>query len=386
MTKLPLVLSFAAVTASHAAAQSPARVSLPAPDATIREPLTLVRSVRELGDGRILILDWLEQRVMIGDFRTGSVTDRNRVGSGPQEYRLAGALHAWRGDSTLLVDNGNNRLAVLDRDGVIRRTFRPSHAAALSPGGADSSGRIYFAIPPWHADTPLRGDTIALAVMEPGRDSLRVLGHVHGSTPSQQKPGEGPRIPYVVFAAQDTWTVSRAGRIAIVRDDDYHVEWLDTRGRARGPRNAVSRSAVTPRDRREAVRTFASNAATGGRDANGGAALTSSPASTRTDEALQQLERASTFAATLPPFRPGSGIADGAGRLWVARWQPAGQNAVYDVFDAAGAAVAVIDAGAARRIVAIGRAHAYVVYTDDDDLQHIERRPLPPVLLPASRD
>jgi hypothetical protein len=383
MTKLIVVMCAAALSAADVSAQRATRTALPAADAVLREPLSQVRSVRELPDGRVLIVDWLEQRILLGDFRSGSVSERGRVGAGPQEYRLAGALLPFRGDSTLLVDQGNNRLAVLDRDGTIRRTFRPAHAAALSPGGADGSGRIYFTIAAWHTDRPLGGDSIELAMMEPGSDDFRVIARLHGWTPSRQKPREGPRIPYVVFAPQDTWTVSRNGRVAIARDDGYYIEWIDARGRVHGPRQSVGTSAVTARDRRDAARTFANNAAVGGRSSDGGSALTSAPASTRSDEAIAQLERASTFATTLPPFRPGSATADDAGRLWVARWGAAGQPVLYDVFDAAGVLIATVDIGRSRRIVTVGRAHAYVVFTDEDDLQHIARHPLPRTLLPA---
>ena len=130
MTKLIVVICAAALSAADVSAQRTPQTALPAADAVLREPLSQVRSVRELPDGRVLIVDWLEQRILLGDFRTGNVSERGRVGAGPQEYRLAGALLPFRGDSTLLVDQGNNRLAVLDREGTIRRTFRPAHAAA----------------------------------------------------------------------------------------------------------------------------------------------------------------------------------------------------------------------------------------------------------------
>jgi len=130
-------------------------------------------------------------------------------------------------------------VAVLDGSGTIRRFLRPPHTAAQSPGGADARGRIYYSIPPWLAETPLRGDSLQLAVWDPANGTVRVLANVHGWTPSLQKPGEGPRIPYVVFAAQDTWTVTPAGRLAIVRGDGYAVEWIDERGTRRGPQQQL---------------------------------------------------------------------------------------------------------------------------------------------------
>jgi len=61
----------------------------------------------------------------------------------------------------------------------------------------------------------------------------------------------------------------------------------------------------------------------------------------------------------------------------VARWDRAGEAVRYDVFDGAGNLVAGVQLGAARRIVEIGASHVYVARTDSDDLQWLERYPLP---------
>lgn len=371
-----LLIALLALTAQTAHAQV-TRITLSRPDATLPEPFSVVRGARELPGARLLLADWIEQRVALADFRTGQVTDRGRTGEGPQEFLLPSALIPFRGDSTLLVDAGNARVAVLDGTGVIRRFLRAPQPAALHPGGADARGRIYFTIPPWHATRPLAGDSVELAAWDPATDAVRVIARLHGSTPSKQKPGEGPRIPYVVFAPQDTWTVSPDGAVAIVRADGYYVEWLDERGARRGKKQQPKPVAASAADRRDAARNFAANAAEGGRSSNGGTGYSAAPAETRSDAEVARLERASTFAPALPPFRPGSALADPKGRVWVARWGRAGDAVRYDVFDAAGAVVAMVELRPGTRLVAIGARHAYAVRADADELHWVERYALP---------
>jgi hypothetical protein len=64
----------------------------------------------------------------------------------------------------------------------------------------------------------------------------------------------------------------------------------------------------------------------------------------------------------------------------VSGWERAGEPVRYDVFDGAGMRAATVELTAGRRIVAIGVAHAYVVRTDADDLQWLERYQLPAAL------
>jgi hypothetical protein len=137
-------------------AQTP--VSLPAVDAAFAEPFSLIRGARELDGGRLLIADWIEQRLVVLDFANGSAKDIGREGSGPEEFRLPTSLLPFRGDSVVLVDVGNSRLSILDGTGAIRRVFQSRNPSANSPGGTDRSGRLFFVVPGWRATEPLPGD------------------------------------------------------------------------------------------------------------------------------------------------------------------------------------------------------------------------------------
>src|SRR3954463_7182734 len=99
-----LIILFAEVTP----AQSAPVVRLAAP-VTAKEEFSRVVSSRELSDGRLIITDRRENRVALVSFDGKPAVTLSRVGSGPGEYRYAGALVAMPGDSTALADVSNGR-------------------------------------------------------------------------------------------------------------------------------------------------------------------------------------------------------------------------------------------------------------------------------------
>ena len=96
------------------------------------------------------------------------------------------------------------------------------------------------------------------------------------------------------------------------------------------------------------------------------------PASYASGEQLNALVRRSTFAPNLPFFR-GDVRVDAQNRVWVSRWNRAAEPRTYDVFDATGRRIASFRLRTERHIVAVGQRHIYVVFTNDDGLQILER-------------
>src|SRR5262245_39354723 len=113
-----------AVAAIVALAQgTPRVVTLDKPDAVLDAEFTQIRGVRELRDGRVLISDRLDRGVVVATFGTNDVKPISRTGRGPTEYQLPTALIPLPGDSTLLFDEGNSRLAIIGPDLRIQRSF-----------------------------------------------------------------------------------------------------------------------------------------------------------------------------------------------------------------------------------------------------------------------
>ena len=105
-------------------------VNLDSPVAVVEERFSSIRGVRELSSGTVLVADWLEEHVSLVDLSTGDVSLRVDTGPGPDEVRLPSGLIPMAGDSTLLIDGGNGRLAVLDSNGFAVRMIRADRVAS----------------------------------------------------------------------------------------------------------------------------------------------------------------------------------------------------------------------------------------------------------------
>lgn len=166
--------------------QAPPRHQLEEPDATFPEPFSLIRGLRELSDGRVLVTDWIEERLVALDFRSGEARDIGRVGGGPREFRLPASLVALPGDSTLLVDVGNGRFAIVGPDLAIHRTMsaRPTEVRfGLTPRSADADGLLYFTTSPF-ARGPAAGpsDSVDIARWDPEQHTVESVATVNGIT------------------------------------------------------------------------------------------------------------------------------------------------------------------------------------------------------------
>lgn len=61
------------------------------------------------------------------------------------------------------------------------------------------------------------------------------------------------------------------------------------------------------------------------------------------------------------------------GTLWVERSTRVGESALWDVFDSAGKLTARVRLPARRQLGAVGEKWIYLIATDDDGLQQLER-------------
>ena len=82
------------------AAQAQAARQLTKPDAEFPEPFTQVTGLRELKDGRLVVIDSRDKIVELVDFKAGNATKVGREGSGPGEYAFPMRLVPLGGDSS----------------------------------------------------------------------------------------------------------------------------------------------------------------------------------------------------------------------------------------------------------------------------------------------
>ena len=371
---LCLVLGFSA-----ASAQAPTvrEVRLGQRSHVLPDGFTRIAGALELPDGRVLVSDRGEERVVVADLKSGATSLVARAGSGPGEYRFPDRLLPWAADSVLLVDEGNGRLAVIGPDLRITRSFTLRVAqvpTTLVPRSVDRKGQMLAQVPRWAAGSyGKHGDSVPIVRVAGGDTQAHVVAWVRlmAEPPGGIKRG----LPYVPFSPQDVWAATGSGEIAVARSGDYHVEWLTGRGVVRGPAIAYRVLAVTPKDRIAYTRHFMEHSSIGGR---GGAnqtptGLSAVPGEMLTPAAIEQLARDNTFAVERPPFTDALPLLSRDGLFWVERSVPEGSEPVWDVFDARGNQAYRVVAPPGRRIIALGRGAVYALTEDVDGFEHLER-------------
>jgi hypothetical protein len=365
--------------ALQAAAKSPAVVDLSKPDRVFPIDFTQIRGARELSDGRVILSDRLDKGVVAVDFTRGTLTPIGRTGSGPAEYRLPTTLSPMPGDSTLLSDEGNQRLAVIGPDLKIHRSFNlilPGFGVGLGARSVDRRGRFYLQIPGW-ANGPrggMPGDTIVVVRYDARTQRVDTLARIKGSTPRRNTQRAG--IPYVLFAAQDVWAGTADGRLAVVRSADYHVDWRDAQGRVTsGPPIAFERRPVTLEDRMDHTRRFMHGTSTSGKNGDGG--LSPLPAEMLQEKAIREVVDYQEHADVHPPFIGTAPHVAPDGSLWVERSVRLNLPQTWDVVGVNGSLVARVQMPRGRRLLSLGAKWIYAVSTDEDGLQHLERYAYP---------
>ena len=351
---------------------------LAAPLATLPHDFSMIRGLRELADGRVLVTDRLEEQVYVADLGRGTVRPVGRKGGGPQEYRLPAALIALDGDSTLLIDEGNGRLAIIGPDLRIARSMasqREGLGFGLYPRASDRRGRLYVEIPPWAQRGP-PSDSALVARFDPATGRLDTLGRVRGPT-WLEGPAMKPRIPYLIYSPQDVWTADAEGRVAFVRSAGYVVEWKGADGRlVRGPATRTRPMPVTARDRKAYVRNFLVGSSIGGKGTDG-SVMSPIPASMTTDAEVDEMAGRQPFAEVRPPFTDVTPRIGPDGVLWVERSVAIGAARVYDRFDARGMRRGSVTFPVGRRLAGFGRTSLYAVATGDDGIDTLERYAIP---------
>jgi hypothetical protein len=369
-----MICALTAVSSSAVLAQRPdvPVVRLGALDAQFAEPFSQVAGFRELSDGRLLIADQIEQILARIDFETGAYEVLGRQGQGPGEYVMPGALFALPGDTTLMVDGMGRRMLVVGPNGHISSNTIPLRHPSGFPiiaRGVDRRGRIYFDLAglmmPGMEEMGAAGEA-PLMRWDPGAGILDTLGYVHFPPMEPVGPGEmRVRLGGGAFEGRDAWSMAPDGRIGIARHEDYHVEWLQPGGRSVAGRPVPYEPVRIGRAEKDA---WADAVATRGMrvEVENGRRRVGRPP--RPD--VDRME----FPEVMPPFPAGAVYASPDGELWVERSRPADQaRRTYDVFDASGNRSRQVVLPESRRLLGFGDGVLYVIRTDDDGLEWIER-------------
>lgn len=368
------------------------------PTAEFAEPFSRVSGLRELADGRLIVSDQRDKIVQLIDLRSGAATKISREGAGPGEYALPTALFGMPNNQTILVDLQNRRFLMIGPDGKPGETISPPQlnpgttgpggrpvpiGGLVNPRGVDRQGRLYFQDFGIRLEGGASPDSVAILRWAPGTTRVDTAAWVRPpQTTVTTTPARGGGQPQgvrmtmgssVVWTPQETWGVTGDGSVARVSPEPYRVTWYGASQRmTAGPVVPYTPIRVTEADKAEFRDTQRANPPTmimmGGGGGGGGGAPVMPP--------MPQ----PTFAETKPPFTGNAVQVTPEGEVWVLRTRPAGDKIpVYDVFDASGRLARKVALAAGSRVVGFGASSVYVVRTDEDDLEYVQRfaRPVP---------
>lgn len=360
--------------------------SLTRPTATIGESFSNVVAVRELPDGRVIVGDAKERRLAILDFTRGTATPLGRTGGGPNEHGSVQALFRGRADTLLLVDFPGRRMLRIAPNGTLAGsvTFGASITDSLpgekSPGGTrivsspralDARGGLFYEVGYVEIGKGVHPDR-TIARWDPTTNTSKPVAAVKAWYPDRSTRWRAP------FLYQDLWAVAPDGRLARVVPIDYHVEWYkDGALVARGAPVSVPPVRVTKQDRDAWYRARASRGA--------GTAQVVGPQPPKDAERTERIRvpappgfTDADFPAVKPPFVEDyvgrSALVSDDGELWVIRSNAFGATTTTaDVFDATGTVIRRVTYPTTHRLAGFGKGVLYLVRTDDDDLEWVER-------------
>jgi hypothetical protein len=362
------VFSLPALLAGLLLGQAPAETRLRPPTVRLDQEFTRIVGLRELGDGRVLVADAGEKRLVVIDFAKSLVAQIGREGNGPGEYAQVALLASLGPDSTLMPDASNRRWLVLHNDRIVR-TIAPEHPAITGSRGAvrstDEQGRGMTTTAP-----PIRGggqamgksDSVAVLLVTLSSGATDTVARLRTAPltvwTELDNAGKVTRagLTYPPFSVGEESLLFPDGWLAVARLDPYRVDWRTPGGRwiSGAPLPFTGRLV----DARERKAYLARRASTSGR-----------AAAVPPDD---------SWPATIPPFQPFPLIAVPDGSLLILRTPTADHPGhQYDRIDRRGRLIARVELPATERLVAIGARGAYVLATDDDGIQRLQRHPWP---------
>lgn len=357
-------------------------------EAAYEDPFSVVSTVRELPDGRVLVADALGQVLIRLDLDAGVADTLGSVGEGPAEYRQPDAVWPLPGGLTLLVDLGNGRLTELSPELEFGDT-RPYAVGEIGPGrelvlaipqGVDGQGRLYFRSF-GQMGSEMASDSAYIQRLDLASEVLDSVGRVKLQETTTRTTGgpnnQNTQVSPIPLSAADAWGVAADGRIVIARSGDYHVEWVELDGSiTSGPPVAYE---PVPIGRAEKEEWAHVRSETGGglgisvEMVNNSITMTASRGGASRDDDLDGYE----WPAAKPAFYGRPIPVDSSGRAWVRRHRDGGDTPVYDVFDGSGTREMAVELAPERRVVGFGNGRVYVVRMDEYGLQFLERYGLP---------
>lgn len=384
--RLPLALLAFLVAALPAEGQAPRLLSRP--DAEFPEPFTTVNGVRELSDGRVVVIDSRDKIVQVVDFKSGQAVKVGREGSGPGEYAVPLRIVPLPGDSSGVYDMLNSRMLVVLPNGKPGPFVTIEQPQSAGPGGgmvriggaaprfADARGRLYWTGQPFTitapGEPPKSADSVPVLRYDRATKKTDSLAWVRVPRSNVQTSGGGGNVRMMVgvanpFEPRDEWAVTPDGRVAVLRSPEYRVEWYGPTGKGATSTIPYEKVKVTEKHKaqwRESRRQMTTMMFT----------VNNGQRSVRTGPPEANIPDPGNWPELLPPFLENAVQVAPNGMIWVARTRDADDDTPnYDVLDASGKVAMKVELPKGARLVGVGNGVVYVTRTDEDDLQYLQR-------------
>ncbi|MEO5567108.1 MAG: hypothetical protein ABIR92_01360 [Gemmatimonadaceae bacterium] len=399
--KHSLLLLFAVSTFANAQKAIPLRDLGPI-EAVSKDTVGYLYGLREFSDGRVLISDATQRRLTLFDASlANAATLADSLPSAVLSYgKRPTTILPYRGDTAIFVDLAGRALLLLDANGTVVRVMsspRPGDLGWIgNPNngvpGFDGRGRIIYRstiLPGFQA--PVKGKPYVAPSIPDSAPIIRVdfdtriadtLAWVRTATMKvsvQYLEGGGVQLSPTMtpLSVVDDWALLPDGTVAIVRGQDYHIDWIAPDGaRTSSPKMAFDWKRLTDADKvaivDSAKRILEAGGMVGapspysapvGGGAHGGGApagggnhgMTIMPVESRPDGSPPPVSNTASGAITpmpapkvvpaselpdyLPPIaRPGTMRADPDGNLWILPSTSAqsGKGLVYDIVNRSG--------------------------------------------------
>lgn len=350
-----------------------------------------IAALRAISADTILVHDRAAQRVVLLDdqLQVAKVVADRAVGTAYGPYGVG--ILSWYGDSTMLLDGASYSMRVIDGAGELGRVVAAPRRedfgqlfGRLGNPGFDSRGRLIYRGPDvsWREQhrrgklgTPSGPDSVPLLRFDLASRRIdtaafirvyitRIVSHdVRWAVGDTQYARPYSRHVMHPAPTVDDWAVLADGRIAVVRGQNYHVDFIDADGnvvsgpkipfpwrrlssddkvalidsskalRARLIADGVPLGNAAPAPNTETFGTPTVSVTTGGGGSAGG--RPSPPGFTPPDEMYVHPDELPDYQ---PVFAAGAVRADADGHLWVRTISPTplAEGAIYDVIDGEG--------------------------------------------------
>ncbi len=251
---LAMTCSALSIASSAVGGQNTVRiVELPA--ATAKTPMTLgsLLDVRDVGGGKIIVNDGSRHQMLLMDssLKTISVPVDSAPGNANSYGPRPVPLVRYVGDSLLTSDmNARTMLVVSPSGQVVRAIAQPLEdfpVALPSHGtGFDSKGRMFFqgfrkpnfdAVRAMSIEQRVHQKEDSVPILRADLDARRIdtmaLVMPGGTTKLMGRATENGPIRFSTFPIEnvDNWALLSDGSLAIVRGQDYHIDWIDADGK-----------------------------------------------------------------------------------------------------------------------------------------------------------